>query len=82
MLDDVCAVEVDIFNHCATILAVKNNVLFFSRWPAALDHDTNCIRRALGGMRHIRWDEKCFAFSDDVVHGAVAFADTHLDIAL
>ena len=82
MLNDVCAVEMDVFHQCAAILAVKNNVLFFSRRPAPFDHDTNRIRRPLRRVRDIRRDKECFACSDNMVHDAIAFADAHLDVAL
>jgi len=32
-------------------------------------------------VRHIRRDKECFAFSDNVVHDAVAFANAYLDVA-
>src|SRR6266545_3234978 len=82
MLNDIYAVEMDIFHQCATILAVKNNVLFFSRRPASFDHNTNRIRRPLWRVRHIRRDKECFVFSDDMIHDAIAFANAHLDVAL
>src|SRR6059058_4178270 len=44
MLDDVCAVEMDVFHQCSAVLAVKNNVLFFSRRTAPFHHDSNRIR--------------------------------------
>src|SRR5580704_7922878 len=45
MLNNVCAVEMDVFHQCSAILAVKNDVLFFSWRPATFDHNTNRVRR-------------------------------------
>ena len=56
-------------------------MFLFSRRPAPFNHDTNRIRRPLWRVRHIRRDKECFAFSDNVVHDAVAFANAHLDVA-
>src|SRR5437762_9000595 len=78
MLDDVCAVEMDVFHQCSAVLAVKNNVLFFSRRTAPFHHDSNRIRRPLRRVRHIRRDKECFSFSDNVIHDAVAFPNAHL----
>src|SRR5438552_5480677 len=82
MLNDVRAIEVDVFHQCTAIFAVKNDVFFFSGRAAPLDHDTDRVRRPLRRVRHIWWDEEGFAFSDDMVHDAVAFADAHLNVAL
>src|SRR5437773_5276121 len=82
MLNDVRAIEVDVFHQCTAIFAVENNVFFFSRRAAPLNHHTDRVRRPLRRVRHIWWDEEGFAFSDDMVHDAVAFADAHLNVAL
>ncbi len=82
MLNDVRAIEVDVFHQCTAIFAVENNVFFFSGRAAPLDHDTDRVRRPLRRVRNIWRDEEGFAFSDDMVHDAVAFADAHLNVAL
>ena len=39
------------------------------------------IRRALRRVRHLGWNEKRLALTDNVIDDAVAFADPHLDVA-
>src|SRR6266436_652623 len=81
MVDDVFAIEVDVFHQCSTIFAVKNDVLLFTRRTAPLYNQPNRVWRALGRVRHIRRNEKRFALADNVINDAVAFADTHLNVA-
>ena len=47
MLNDIRAIEVDVFHQCAAIFAVENDVFFFSGRAASLDHHADCIRRTL-----------------------------------
>ena len=82
MLDDIRAIEVNVFHQCAAIFTVENDVFLFSRWAAPLDYHTDCVRRSLRRMRNIWWNEECFAFSDDVIHNAIAFASAHLNVDL
>src|SRR6266516_2955050 len=82
MLDDIRAIEVNVFHQCAAIFTVENDVFLFSRWAAPLDYHTDCVRRSLRRMRNIWWNEECLAFSDDVIHDAIAFASAHLNVAL
>jgi len=82
MLDDVRAVKMDVFDQCSAIFAVENDVFFFSRRTAPLDNHTDRVRRPLRGMGNIWRDKEGFAFSDDMIDDAVAFANTHLDVAL
>jgi hypothetical protein len=82
MLDDVRAVKMDVFDQCSAIFAVENDVFFFSRRTAPLDNHTDRVRRPARRMRNIWWNEECFAFFDDVIHDAVAFASAHLNVAL
>ncbi len=81
MVDDVFAIEVDVFHQRSTIFTVENDVLLFTRRPAPLHNQTNGVRRSLGRVRHIRWNEKRFALADNVINDAISFADTHLDVA-
>src|SRR6185503_14172769 len=60
MVNDVFAIEVDVFHQCSTIFAVENYMLFFARRPAALYNYPNRVRRALRRMRHVRRNEKRF----------------------
>ena len=81
MVDDVFAIEVDVFHQCPTIFTVENDVLLFTRRTAPLYNQPNRVWRALGRVRHIRRNEKRFALADNVIDDAVAFADTHLNVA-
>src|SRR6266704_4528152 len=82
MLDDVRAVKMDVFNQCPAISAVENDVFFFSKRTAPLDNHTDRVRRPLRGMRNIWRDKEGFAFSDDMIDDAIAFANAHLNVAL
>ena len=44
MLDDVSAIEIDVFNELSALLTVKNYVLMFSRRAAFLDHNADGAR--------------------------------------
>src|SRR5256885_6437626 len=57
MVDDVFAIEVDVFHQCSTIFAVKNDVLFFTGRTTSLYNQTNRVWRALARVRHIRRNE-------------------------
>jgi hypothetical protein len=81
MVDDVFAIEVDVFHQRSTIFTVENNVLLFTRRTSPLHNQANRLWRTLGRVRHIRRNEKRFALADNVINYAVAFADTHLDVA-
>jgi hypothetical protein len=81
MVDDVFAIEVDVFHQCSTIFAVEDDVFFFARRPAPLHNQANGVWRSLGRVRHIRRNEERFALVDNVINDAVAFADTHLNVA-
>src|SRR5206468_7707793 len=82
MLDDILAIEMNVFYQCPAIFAVENDVFFFTGWAAPLDHHPDCVRRPLWRMRNIWWDKKGFAFSDDMIHDAIPFSDAHLNVAL
>lgn len=47
VLDDVGAIEMDIFHQRATIFAVKNDMFLLPRWTAPLNHDAERLRRPL-----------------------------------
>src|SRR5580765_4808431 len=80
MVDDVFAIEVDVFHQCSTIFAVENYVLLFTPRTAPLYNQSNRVGRAVGRVRHIRRNEKRFALADNVINDAIAFADTHLNV--
>src|ERR1700746_3336142 len=82
MVDDVCAIEVDVFYQCSAILTVEDDVLLLARRAAPLHNQANRVWGALRRGRHIGRNEKRFAFVDNVIDDAIAFADPHLDVAL
>jgi hypothetical protein len=82
VIDDIGAIEIDVFDQGAAVLAVENDVLVFAGRPAAFNHDADGVRRADRGVRDIRRDEKSFALADEVIDDPVAFADPDFDVAL
>jgi hypothetical protein len=82
MIDDIGAIEIDVFHEGAAVVAVKNDVLVFAGWPASLHDDTNRIGRANRSVRDIRWNEKSFTFADEMIDDLVALADPDFDVAL
>src|SRR6516162_8683142 len=80
MIDDVFAVEVNVFDQRPAIFAVENDMLFFTRRPTPLYDQSNRVWRALGRVRHIGRNEECFALANNVINNRVAFADTHLNV--
>ena len=81
MVNDVFAVEVNVFHERSAIFAVENDVLLFTRRTAALYNYPHRVRRALRRVRHIRRNEKRLALADSVIDDPVAFADPHLDVS-
>src|SRR5215470_20158630 len=57
MFDDISAIEMDVFHECPAVFTVKDDVFFFSRRAAPLDHHTDRLRRPLRRMRDI-WRDK------------------------
>src|SRR5262249_15162078 len=80
MVDDVFAIEVNVFHQCSTVFTVENYMLLFTGRTAPLYNQPNRVWRALGRVRHIGRNEKRFALADNVVNDAVAFADTHFNV--
>ena len=81
MLDDVGAIEVDIFHERAAIVAVENHVFVFAWWASSLNDHTNRVRRPNRRMRNIRRNKKRFPLAHEVIDDLVALADSHLDVA-
>jgi hypothetical protein len=81
MVDDVFAIEVDVFHQRSTIFAVEDDVFLFTRRPAPLYNQPNRVWWALGRVRHIRRNKERFALVDNVINDAIALADTHLNVA-
>src|SRR3989442_276160 len=82
VLNDVAAIEMNVFDQRAAVLAVKYDMLFFAGRTTALDHDPDRIRRSNRRMRNVRRDKKCFPFPHEMLDDAIAFADAHFDVAL
>jgi hypothetical protein len=82
VLDDIAAIEIDVFHDCAAILAIKNNMLMFARWPPAFDDDPDRIGWADRRVRDIRRNKERFAFPDEVIDDPVPFADADFYVAL
>jgi hypothetical protein len=82
MLDDVPAIEINILDERATVIAVKNNMLMFARRPPPFHDHSERVRRAHGRVRHVRRDEERLSFAHEVVNNALAFTNAHFDVAL
>ena len=82
MIDDIGAIEIDVFDERAAIVAVKNDVLVLTRRPAALDDDSDSIRRTDRRVGHVRRDEEGLALTDKVIDDAIAFPDADFDVTL
>lgn len=82
MLDDVAAVEIDVFNERATVVAIENHMFVLARRPTPLDYHAQRVGRTHWRVRNIRRNEKRFALAHKMIDDAVAFTDPHFDIAL
>ena len=81
VIDDIGAIEIDVFDEGAAIIAIKNDVLVLARRPAAFDDDADGIGRTHRRVRNVRWNEKRFPFAHEMIDNLVALADTHFDVA-
>src|SRR5207244_5515361 len=81
MLDDVGAVEIDVFDQRPAIFTIENDVLVFSRRATSLDHNADRVRWTDRRMRNIRRNEEGFAFAHELIDDGVAFAVANFDIA-
>ena len=82
VLDDVAAVEINVFHQCPAIVAVENNVFPLSRRAATFDHDSQCVRRPHGSVRNIGRNEKRFTLAHQMIDDPIPFADAHFNVAL
>jgi hypothetical protein len=82
MLDDIAAIEIDVFDERATFIAIKDDVLMLVGGPAALDDDADGIRRTDWRMRHIRRDKERLTFADEVIDDLLPFPDSDFDVSL
>jgi hypothetical protein len=81
MLHNIAAVEINVFDQCATIFAVENNVFVLSRRTTTLDYYSQRVRRSHGSVRNIWRDKERLPFPHEMIDNPVAFADTHFDVA-
>ena len=82
MLDDIAAIEIDVFDQRAAIFAIKDDMLMFSRRPTAFHHHTNRVWRTHRRMRNVRWNEECLPFPNEMIDDAIAFTDANFYVAL
>ena len=82
MLDDVAAVEIDVFHQRPTILAVKNDVFTFPRRASAFNDNAQRIGWPHRSMRDIRRDKERLSLAHKMIDDPVSFADAYLDVAL
>ena len=81
MINDIAAIEIDVFHERAAVVAVENHMLMLAGRPTAFDNDADCIGRANGRVRNVWRNEKRFSFADEVIDDPVAFADPYFDVA-
>ena len=81
MLNDIAAVEIDVFDQRPAIVAIKDHVFVFTWRAAAFHHDTYCVRRSDRRVRDIGRNKKRFPFANEMIHDAISLPDAHPDIA-
>lgn len=81
MLDDIGAIEMNVFDEGATVVAIENDVLLLARGTTALDYHAQSIGRPLRRMWDIGRNKKGFTFTDQVIDDAIRFANPDFDIA-
>ena len=81
VLDDIAAIEIDVFHHRPAIVAVEDDMFVFPRRPAPFDDDSDRVRRTHGGVRNVRRNEERFPFPNQVVDDLVALSDADFDVA-
>ena len=82
MVHDIGAVEIDVFDERAAVVAVKDDVLVFSGRAPTFHDDADGVGRTHRRVRDIWRNEKRFAFADEMIDDAIAFADPDFDVAL
>ena len=82
VIDDIGAIEIDVFRERPAVIAVKDDVLVFAGRPPAFDDDADGIGRADGRMRHVRGNKKRFSFADEMIDDPIAFPNADFDVAL
>src|SRR6266576_3394330 len=57
MLDDVAAIEIDVFNERAAVVAIENHMFMLARWTTPLDYHAERVGRTHWRVRNIRRNE-------------------------
>src|ERR1051326_7362331 len=81
MLDDIRAVEIDVFDQRPAMIAIEDDVLVFAERTTSFDYHADCVRRPNRRMRNVRRDEEGFALAHEMIDDAIPFANTHFDVA-
>ena len=81
MLDDIAAIEIDVFDKRAAVVAVKNYVLVLAGRPASFDDDAHGVGRANRRVRDVRRNEERLPFPHEMIDDPVAFPDPDFDVA-
>jgi hypothetical protein len=81
VLDDVAAIEIDVFHHRPAIVAIEDDMFVFPWRTAAFDDDPDRVRRADGRVRDARRNEKRLSLANQVIHDPVALPDADFDVA-
>src|SRR4051812_19038766 len=80
VLDDIAAIEIDVFDERAAFFAIKDDVLVFAGGTAAFHDDADRVRRTKRRVNHIGRNEEGFALADEMIDDLVAFADADFDV--
>jgi len=81
MLDDVAAIEIDVFHERAAVIAIKDDVFVFAGGAAPFHDDADGVWRTDRRVHDVRRNEERFSFPHEMIDDAVAFADPHFDVA-
>jgi hypothetical protein len=81
VLNDISAIEIDVFDQGPAMIAVENDVFVFARGTAAFDNDADRVWWANGRVRDVRWNEKRLPLAHKVIDDPVLLSDTNFDVA-
>jgi len=82
VLNDVAAVEINVFHQRPAIVAVKDDMFVLTRRPPTLDYHSQRVRRPDRRVRDIRRNKERLPFTHEMIDDAIAFANAHLDVPL
>src|SRR3954470_16308734 len=69
VLDDIAAIEIDVFDEGAAFFAIKDHVLVFAGRAAAFYDDADCVRGANRRVDHIGRNEEGLTLADEMIDG-------------